>query len=155
MLIMQFSSRISLFNFVFCLLGFIRPVISCPTGCKCRFTQVSCQNLNLRVANLTRLSKQLPNETEILYLSDNALEDFSVHLFKNLKNLRTLHLRNNYLRRMPNNSEMFLPNLREIDLEQNKIETLKASDFIGYKDVRTLYLQFNKINLLPERTFVE
>lgn len=137
------------------LLVMVQNVLLCPTGCKCKHTLASCQDLKLTTENLTSLARNLPENTIVLYLGFNQIESFPSHLFSKLRQLRELHLRSNFLTRVPDNSKMYFPSLVELDLEENQIDDISKESFRGYANVTTLNLRQNKIKILPGKTFQE
>ncbi|XP_026794334.2 toll-like receptor 22 [Pangasianodon hypophthalmus] len=104
------------------------------------------------ISNLTAdMLGPCSNLTEMDF-GDNEISHISAPIFKELTQLRVLHLQINKLTAV-NNSFLNLPMLEFIDLSRNRINKLTCSDFANLTQLNTLYLYSNKISTIPSCAF--
>lgn len=91
------------------------------------------------------------NLTELDF-GDNEISHISLPVFKELTQLRVLHLQINRLTKVEN---LFrnLPLLEFLDLSRNRITRLTCSDFANLTQLSSLYLYSNRISKLPSCAF--
>jgi Leucine-rich repeat (LRR) protein len=117
----------------------------CPHLCSCRAQVVSCENLGLTNANLTRLVASMRTDTEYLYLGHNQLTHFSLSVLKPLTSLIDLELQGNKLQRIPENKRGDLKQLKLLNLDFNAIQGLSKEDFRGYGGLHALFISNNHV----------
>lgn len=101
-----------------------------------------------RISKLTaHMFNSCSNLTE-LDMGDNEISHISAPIFKDLTQLKILHLQLNRLTEIQNSFEN-LTMLEFIDLSRNRISLLKCSDFANLKYLKKLYLYSNRISNLP------
>ncbi|XP_030377139.1 leucine-rich repeat-containing G-protein coupled receptor 6 [Scaptodrosophila lebanonensis] len=88
---------------------------------------------------------------EILKLDRAGIHDVPANLCRQTPRLKSLELKTNSLKRIPNLSNC--RDLRLLDLSSNQIETLQGRPFHGLKQLHDLLLSYNRIKALPQDAF--
>ncbi|XP_071807106.1 peroxidasin homolog isoform X2 [Asterias amurensis] len=120
---------------------------ACPLGCLCFRTTVRCMHLEL-----TRIP-QVDNETKILDLRFNQIQEIPQGAFSSLTALNTLLLNHNNLRRIPRGAFDGLHHLKYLYLYKNRITDIDSRAFEGLVNLEQLYLYSNEIQELKPGTF--
>lgn len=91
---------------------------------------------------------------ENLNLADNSLETIHEDIFKPLKKLKIIILRNNKLTHLPDNLFLNMNTLANIDLSHNLIESVPVRAFMG-TSVKNLNLSDNRFTYLIDNFCLE
>uniref|UniRef100_A0A4W5N1B5 Fibronectin leucine rich transmembrane protein 1 n=1 Tax=Hucho hucho TaxID=62062 RepID=A0A4W5N1B5_9TELE len=139
----------------------------CPSVCRCDEDFIYCndrglssipplppsatvlylQNNHIDNAGLpTSLERQLT--VRVVYLYDNELDDFPMHL---PPSLRELHLQDNNIRTLPRATLAHMPLLEKLHLDDNSVSTVSIEDhaFIDNPRLRLLFLSRNHLSSIP------
>lgn len=108
-----------------------------------------------KINNLEDVSKFIHFESlENLNLADNSLENIHEDIFKPLKKLKIIVLRNNRLTHLPDNLFLNMNTLANIDLSHNLIESVPVRAFMG-TSVKNLNLSDNRFTYLVDNFCLE
>ncbi|KAH8410206.1 hypothetical protein KR009_008320 [Drosophila setifemur] len=88
---------------------------------------------------------------EILKLDRAGIQDVPLNLCRQTPRLKSLELKTNSLKRIPNLSSC--RDLRLLDLSSNQIEAIQGKPFNGLKQLHDLLLSYNRIKSLPQDAF--
>ncbi|KAJ7996623.1 hypothetical protein DPEC_G00238970 [Dallia pectoralis] len=139
----------------------------CPSVCRCDEDFIYCndrglssipplppsatvlylQNNHIDNAGLpTSLERQLT--VRVIYLYDNELDDFPLHL---PPSLRELHLQDNNIRTLPRSTLARMPLLEKLHLDDNSVSTVSIEDqaFADNPRLRLLFLSRNHLSSIP------
>ncbi|XP_024250282.1 leucine-rich repeat transmembrane protein FLRT1-like [Oncorhynchus tshawytscha] len=139
----------------------------CPSVCRCDEDFIYCndrglssipplppsatvlylQNNHIDNAGLpTSLERHLT--VRVVYLYDNELDDFPMHL---PPSLRELHLQDNNIRTLPRATLARMPLLEKLHLDDNSVSTVSIEDkaFIDNPRLRLLFLSRNHLSSIP------
>ncbi|XP_067113617.1 LOW QUALITY PROTEIN: leucine-rich repeat transmembrane protein FLRT1-like [Osmerus mordax] len=141
--------------------------IVCPSVCRCDEDFIYCNDRGLSSipplppsASVLYLQNNhvdnagLPTSLEhhlavrVIYLYDNELDDFPVHL---PPSLRELHLQDNNIRTLPRSALARMPLLEKLHLDDNSVSTVSIEDqaFIDNPRLRLLFLSRNHLSSIP------
>ncbi|KAJ8405180.1 hypothetical protein AAFF_G00321710 [Aldrovandia affinis] len=141
--------------------------VVCPTACRCDEGFVYCNDRGLSIipplpfsAAVLYLQNNridnagLPTSLErrmtvkVVYLYDNELDDFPMHL---PPSLRELHLQDNNIRSLPRSALARLPLLEKLHLDDNSVSTVSIEDqaFADNPRLRLLFLSRNHLSSIP------
>ena len=139
----------------------------CPSVCRCDEDFIYCNDRGLSAipplpsyASVLYLQNNqvnnpgLPTSLEhhltvrVVYLYDNELDDFPVHL---PPSLRELHLQDNNIRTVPRSALARMPLLERLHLDDNSISTVSIEDqaFADNPRLRLLFLSRNHLSSIP------
>ncbi|ESN93121.1 hypothetical protein HELRODRAFT_89299 [Helobdella robusta] len=121
---------------------------SCPKGCICEKTSVKCS-----FQQLTKVPENISDETTLLDLRFNHIEEILPGVFKNLKKLKTLLLNNNKISHLDDNTFEGLTELENLQLQKNEIFEISPMAFKSLKNLEQVHLQNNHIESLDKDTF--
>ena len=93
------------------------------------------------------------NNLEILYLTDNQIEEIGANLFLDLSKLKILSFYNNKLQRLEAYSFKGLDNLEEIRLYDNEIRAIEENAFSGLPKLKKLSLTKNALKRIEAFMF--
>ncbi|XP_071194059.1 leucine-rich repeat transmembrane protein FLRT1 [Salvelinus alpinus] len=139
----------------------------CPSVCRCDEDFIYCndrglssipplpisatvlylQNNHIDNAGLpTSLERHLT--VRVVYLYDNELDDFPMHL---PPSLRELHLQDNNIRTLPRATLARMPLLEKLHLDDNSVSTVSIEDkaFVDNPRLRLLFLSRNHLSSIP------
>ncbi|XP_077361806.1 leucine-rich repeat transmembrane protein FLRT1 [Festucalex cinctus] len=139
----------------------------CPSVCRCDEDFIYCndrglssipslpasasvlylQNNQINNPGLpTSLERQLT--VRVVYLYDNELDEFPVHL---PPSVRELHLQDNNIRTIPRSALARMPLLEKLHLDDNSISTVSIEDqaFADNPRLRLLFLSRNHLSSIP------
>ncbi|XP_052447540.1 leucine-rich repeat transmembrane protein FLRT1 [Carassius gibelio] len=141
--------------------------IVCPSVCRCDEDFIYCndrglsaipplppsatvlylQNNHIDNAGLPR-SLEHYTTVRVIYLYDNELDDFPMHL---PPSLRELHLQDNNIRVLPRATLARLPLLEKLHLDDNSVSTVSIEDqaFSDNPRLRLLFLSRNHLSSIP------
>ncbi|KAK2911311.1 hypothetical protein Q8A67_003444 [Cirrhinus molitorella] len=141
--------------------------IVCPSVCRCDEDFIYCndrglsaipplppsatvlylQNNHIDNAGLPR-SLEHHTTVRVIYLYDNELDDFPMHL---PPSLRELHLQDNNIRVLPRAALARLPLLEKLHLDDNSVSTVSIEDqaFADNPRLRLLFLSRNHLSSIP------
>ncbi|XP_062120985.1 LOW QUALITY PROTEIN: leucine-rich repeat-containing G-protein coupled receptor 5 [Drosophila sulfurigaster albostrigata] len=88
---------------------------------------------------------------EILKLDRAGIQDVPAKLCRQTPRLKSLELKTNSLKSIPNLNSC--RDLRLLDLSSNQIESLQGRPFFGLKQLHDLLLSYNRIKSLPQDAF--
>lgn len=141
--------------------------IACPSVCRCDEDFIYCNDRGLSAipplppsASILYLQNNhidnagLPTSleylttVEVIYLYDNELDDFPMHL---PPSLRELHLQDNNIRVLPRAALARLPLLEKLHLDDNSVSTVSIEDqaFADNPRLRLLFLSRNHLSSIP------
>ncbi|CAF0707250.1 unnamed protein product [Brachionus calyciflorus] len=121
----------------------------CPKNCNCKGNIVDCRGLGLE-----QIPRNIPTDTKELHLQDNNIKEIRANgVFKRLKNLSRLDLRNNRIDSIEDNAFMGAESLNELFLNENYLTNLNSNTFNGLFNLKTLLLRSNKLNYITNKTF--
>lgn len=121
----------------------------CPKNCNCQGTIVDCRALGLE-----NIPEDIPAKTTELHLQDNNLRVIkSIGIFKKLKNLQRLDLRNNKIYLIEDNAFQGADQLSELFLNENFLSNINPKMFNGLENLKTLLLRSNKLKFLTNNSF--
>ncbi|KAL7834672.1 hypothetical protein SRHO_G00289190 [Serrasalmus rhombeus] len=141
--------------------------IVCPSVCRCDEDFIYCNDRGLSAipplppsATVLYLQNNhidnagLPTSLEhlttvrVIYLYDNELDDFPMHL---PPSLRELHLQDNNIRVLPRAALARLPQLEKLHLDDNSVSTVSIEDqaFADNPRLRLLFLSRNHLSSIP------
>lgn len=139
----------------------------CPSVCRCDEDFIYCNDRGLSAipplppsATVLYLQNNhidnagLPTSLEhlttvrVIYLYDNELDDFPMHL---PPSLRELHLQDNNIRVLPRAALARLPLLEKLHLDDNSVSTVSIEDqaFVDNPRLRLLFLSRNHLSSIP------
>ncbi|XP_048093914.1 leucine-rich repeat transmembrane protein FLRT1 [Alosa alosa] len=139
----------------------------CPSVCRCDEDFIYCNDRGLSgipplppSATVLYLQNNhidnagLPTSLEhlttvrVIYLYDNELDDFPMHL---PPSLRELHLQDNNIRVLPRAALARLPLLEKLHLDDNSVSTVSIEDqaFVDNPRLRLLFLSRNHLSSIP------
>ncbi|XP_071965528.1 peroxidasin homolog isoform X2 [Antedon mediterranea] len=121
--------------------------VICPSRCLCFRTTVRCMHLDLR------LIPQVSSSTTILDLRFNRIDAIPPGSFSNLRDLNTLLLSNNDIRKIKNGAFDGLHQLRYLYLYKNRISEVESKAFSGLRNLEQLYLYSNMLATMHTNTF--
>ncbi|KYO26125.1 hypothetical protein Y1Q_0003873 [Alligator mississippiensis] len=96
---------------------------------------------------------RVPQQTSVLDLRFNRIQEILAGTFRKLKNLNTLLLNNNNIRKISRNAFEGLENLQYLYLYKNEIHTIDQQAFKGLLSLEQLYIHFNQIETVEPETF--
>ncbi|XP_071496900.1 uncharacterized protein [Diadema antillarum] len=99
--------------------------------------------------NLTSVPRDIPSETEILYLSYNLIVRLENDTFSGLPKLRELYVDTNMLSSIESSALEGLHGLEILDLSGNSLSSLPADLFIGITELMELNLGINYFDEIP------
>ncbi|KAL7838409.1 hypothetical protein AOLI_G00268130 [Acnodon oligacanthus] len=141
--------------------------VVCPSVCRCDEDFIYCNDRGLSAipplppsATVLYLQNNhidnagLPTSLEhlttvrVIYLYDNELDDFPMHL---PPSLRELHLQDNNIRVLPRAALARLPQLEKLHLDDNSVSTVSIEDqaFADNPRLRLLFLSRNHLSSIP------
>ncbi|XP_051965429.1 leucine-rich repeat transmembrane protein FLRT1-like [Xyrauchen texanus] len=141
--------------------------IVCPSVCRCDEDFIYCNDRGLSAIpplppsasvlylqnnqiDNAGLPKSLEHHTtvRVIYLYDNELDDFPMHL---PPLLRELHLQDNNIRVLPRAALARLPLLEKLHLDDNSVSTVSIEDqaFVDNPRLRLLFLSRNHLSSIP------
>ncbi|XP_028840658.1 leucine-rich repeat transmembrane protein FLRT1 [Denticeps clupeoides] len=141
--------------------------VVCPSVCRCDEDFIYCNDRGLSAipplppsATVLYLQNNqidnagLPTSLErhttvrVVYLYDNELDDFPMHL---PPSLRELHLQDNNIRVLPRAALARLPLLEKLHLDDNSVSTVSIEDqaFADNPRLRLLFLSRNHLSSIP------
>lgn len=121
----------------------------CPENCKCQGNIVDCRGLGL-----DHIPDNIPAKTVELHLQDNNLRVIKSNgIFKKLKNLQRLDLRNNKIYLIEEFAFQGADQLNELFLNENFLTNISPNMFTGLENLKTLLLRSNKLNFLTNNSF--
>ncbi|XP_048883808.1 leucine-rich repeat transmembrane protein FLRT1 [Brienomyrus brachyistius] len=141
--------------------------VACPAVCRCDEGFIYCNDRGLSIipplpfsAAVLYLQNNridnsgLPTSLEhrvavrVVYLYDNELDDFPMHL---PPSLRELHLQDNNIRTLPRSALARLPLLEKLHLDDNSISTVSIEEqaFADNPRLRLLFLSRNHLSSIP------
>ncbi|XP_068150831.1 leucine-rich repeat-containing G-protein coupled receptor 5 [Drosophila tropicalis] len=88
---------------------------------------------------------------EILKLDRAGIQEVPSNLCRQTPRLKSLELKTNSLKRIPNLSSC--RDLRLLDLSSNQIDALQGKPFHGLKQLHDLLLSYNRIKAIPQDAF--
>ena len=117
------------------------------TACNCinYIFQINCANKNLEYVP-TGFSKGI----KLFDLRKNYIEDINKFAFKEMENLRSIHLQYNLIRMIKEDDFVDLHNLVYLYLNFNQIEYIHASAFRDLKNLAYLHLDHNQLTTIAE-----
>ena len=139
----------------------------CPSVCRCDEDFIYCNDRGLSAipplppsATVLYLQNNhidnagLPTSLEhlttvrVIYLYDNELDDFPMHMPPSLKEL---HLQDNNIRVLPRATLARLPLLEKLHLDDNSVSTVSIEDqaFVDNPRLRLLFLSRNHLSSIP------
>ncbi|XP_014051872.1 leucine-rich repeat transmembrane protein FLRT1 [Salmo salar] len=139
----------------------------CPSVCRCDEDFIYCNDRGLSSIPPLPLSATvlylqnnhidnagLPTSLErhltvlVVYLYDNELDDFPMHL---PPSLRELHLQDNNIRTLPRATLARMPLLEKLHLDDNSVSTVSIEDkaFVDNPRLRLLFLSRNHLSSIP------
>ncbi|XP_043950846.1 peroxidasin isoform X1 [Drosophila biarmipes] len=119
----------------------------CPAGCTCVERTVRCIR-----AKLTAVPK-VPQDTQILDLRFNHIEELPANALSGLAQLTTLFLNENELAYLQDGALNGLPALRFLYLNNNRLSRLPAAIFQRMPRLEAIFLENNDIWQLPAGLF--
>ncbi|XP_035287909.1 leucine-rich repeat transmembrane protein FLRT1-like [Anguilla anguilla] len=141
--------------------------VVCPSVCRCDEDFIYCNDRGLsaipplpftatvlylqnnRIDNAgLPTSLELHMAVHVVYLYDNELDDFPLHL---PPSLRELHLQDNNIHTLPRPALGRLPLLEKLHLDDNSVSTVGIGDqaFAGNPRLRLLFLSRNHLSSIP------
>ncbi|XP_062844963.1 leucine-rich repeat transmembrane protein FLRT1 [Trichomycterus rosablanca] len=141
--------------------------VECPIVCRCDEDFIYCNDRGLSAipplppsASILYLqNNQIDNAglptslehlitVEVIYLYDNELDDFPMHL---PPSLRELHLQDNNIRVLPRAALARFPLLEKLHLDDNSVSTVSIEDqaFADNPRLRLLFLSRNHLSSIP------
>lgn len=138
----------------FFLCGALFDVISCcPQGCQCIGMDSSSTLTVCTNSNLTSIPRDIPPDTEELFIKENRIKSLPQGAFDHLPSLKTLHITDCNLESISPNAFSALSKLTSLDLGSNKLEELEAHSFRGLSSLRSLTLDNNNIKTINNFAF--
>ncbi|ELK24399.1 PREDICTED: leucine-rich repeat transmembrane protein FLRT1 [Myotis davidii] len=153
------------------LIAFLTEVIdstTCPSVCRCDSGFIYCNDRGLAsipadipddATTLFLQNNQITNagipqglkakvSVQVIYLYDNALDEFPVNL---PRSLRELHLQDNNVRAIARDSLARLPLLEKLHLDDNSVSTVSIEEdaFADSRQLRLLFLSRNHLSSIP------
>jgi hypothetical protein len=125
---------------------------NCPEGCRCIARETGTFTACIGV-NLTSIPKNIPANTEELYLKENSIEVLHQESFAGLTQLRTLVLTKCGIQTIEPNAFAGLRTLGSLDLRWNNIRELQMYTFSGLSQLKRLDLDDNKIEVIHNFAF--
>ncbi|XP_036380788.1 leucine-rich repeat transmembrane protein FLRT1-like [Megalops cyprinoides] len=141
--------------------------VVCPSVCRCDEDFIYCndrglssipplpftatvlylQNNHIDNAGLP-VSLELHMTVQVVYLYDNELDDFPMHL---PPSLRELHMQDNNIHTLPRTALARLPLLEKLHLDDNSVSTVGIGEkaFSGNPRLRLLFLSRNHLSSIP------
>ena len=105
--------------------------------------------------NLSRVLREIPMDSTILYLDDNQLENLGTEKFLGRNRLSVLYLNNSGVEQINNRTFLGLRGLKELHLENNRIDSLPWDAFQESSELEELYIHNNLIQSIGNGTFSE
>ncbi|KAH7728730.1 leucine-rich repeat-containing protein 4B [Aphelenchoides avenae] len=148
--------------------------ILCPPGCTCsdESRSVTCvnakvltipillhpslQSLTLVNTSLLGLDKDaisIYRELRYLSLARNAITEIPTGFFDELVHLEEVHMQENRLRSIDNQTFVQLTRLRKLDLSRNEISRLVPNSFVSNPGLRSLNLSENQLHFVSPNVF--
>ncbi|KAH8316805.1 hypothetical protein KR074_009084 [Drosophila pseudoananassae] len=121
--------------------------VYCPAGCNCLERTVRCIRAKLSAV------PQVPQDTQVLDLRFNHIEELPANAFSGLPQLTTLFLNDNELAYLQDGALNGLPALRFLYLNNNRLSRLPATIFQRLPRLEALSLENNDIWQLPSGLF--
>ncbi|XP_028972556.1 leucine-rich repeat-containing protein 24 isoform X2 [Esox lucius] len=143
----MFLSQVSRLLLLFPLL-FSGGCVSCPSECRCYSLTVECGSLGLR-----HIPQRVPDNTQTIFLQDNAVVKVTGLDLSGLGQLLYLYLQNNSISALEPGAFLGQGVLLELALNGNLIHLLTPDTFTGLDHLRILYLAANQITRLHDHTF--
>ncbi|XP_060711340.1 leucine-rich repeat transmembrane protein FLRT1-like isoform X2 [Hemiscyllium ocellatum] len=145
-----------------------RVMSTCPALCRCDNGFVYCndrgltsipakipedsttlflQNNQINNAGIPSQLKYLLN-IKVIYLYENALDEFPVNLPRSLKEL---HLQDNNIRAITHDALSRIPSLEKLHLDDNSVSTVSIEEhaFANSKHLKLLFLSRNHLSSIP------
>ncbi|XP_042195433.1 leucine-rich repeat and transmembrane domain-containing protein 1 [Callorhinchus milii] len=128
----------------------VQSVTGCPEECLCNITlkEVNCTDNGLR-----DVPKDVPSDTETLYLQNNHIQAILNTAFADMAQLQILDLSNNMIERLPSDAFNRLSNLQNLNLANNSIHSMDNRTLHPIQSLKKLDLSFNNLTSLPEGLF--
>ncbi|MBN3313821.1 LRC3B protein, partial [Atractosteus spatula] len=148
----------SLVLLTFC---FHHAATSCARGCYCSERPGGAKTVRCSSLGLTEIPRDIPNDTQQLYLDYNHITTVPAHAFRELPLLGELDLSHNELAKLePGAFRGLAGSLEFLDLSSNKLMTLSSEAFeslrarTNFSNNRwhcdcTLWTQLHKLKLQP------
>ncbi|XP_069804880.1 toll-like receptor 13 [Dendropsophus ebraccatus] len=127
------------------------PPLSAFGYAKCFFAYKNPQYANCigqRIVHLTTAVHPLPNKTQWLNVSQNAIAIVEHKTFSHLPNLLDLRLNKNQIRTVQSGAFKNLKNLLFLDLSENLIQSLDNWDMTDLIELRILNISHNNISTI-------
>lgn len=147
---------------------------ACPSPCRC-YEFLGVQSAYCNNTGINAVPQSIPEDTQLLDLSQNPIPFLKVGAIKNLPNLQYIVLNSmGYKDGSIEYGALDLPKLTDIDLadnsytsipkslpqkmtslniDSNKITVLKSDSFNGYPNLQNLRVEYNGLSKIEERTF--
>ena len=123
----------------------------CPSECKCpRDKKVVCSD-----TLITNVPSGIPEDTEILELSQCDIKNISMDSFKNLSNLIAIEIKEQKSGLNLQDAAIFhgLEKLQRVYLDGNGIDSLPEGLFANLSSLETVHLNDNPLTTLPDDLF--
>ncbi|XP_054736235.1 peroxidasin [Anastrepha obliqua] len=121
---------------------------SCPIDCSCFARTVRCVH-----ANLDYIPRNLSNDTQLIDLRYNHIEEILAGELFGLTHISTLFLNYNNIRVIDENAFSGLINLKLMYLGNNQIEDFPVNLIQPLKNLKAIYLENNGIKEIRKGTF--
>ncbi|KAH8303803.1 hypothetical protein KR018_006943 [Drosophila ironensis] len=121
--------------------------VYCPAGCNCLERTVRCIRAKLSAV------PQVPQDTQVLDLRFNHIEELPANAFSGLSQLTTLFLNDNELAYLQDGALNGLSALRFLYLNNNRLSRLPATIFQRLPRLEAVFLENNDIWQLPAGVF--
>ncbi|KAH8305592.1 hypothetical protein KR059_002341 [Drosophila kikkawai] len=121
--------------------------IYCPAGCTCMEHTVRC------IRNKLNAVPQVPQDTQVLDLRFNHIEELPANAFSGLNQLTTLFLNDNELSFVQEGALQGLTALKFLYLNNNRLSRLPATIFQRLRSLEAIFLENNDIWQLPDGIF--
>uniref|UniRef100_A0A8C6U601 Leucine rich repeat containing 24 n=1 Tax=Neogobius melanostomus TaxID=47308 RepID=A0A8C6U601_9GOBI len=125
-----------------------RPLLGCPSGCRCYSLTVECGSIGIK-----EIPQGVPALTETIFLQDNAITQIRLQDMSRLAQLHYLYLQNNSISALEPGAFSSQGQLLELALNGNLIHLVSPDMFRGLEHLRILYLAGNQISRVQDYTF--
>uniref|UniRef100_V9GWB1 Cell adhesion molecule-related/down-regulated by oncogenes n=1 Tax=Ectopleura larynx TaxID=264052 RepID=V9GWB1_9CNID len=122
---------------------------SCPGSCTCLPNTLKCINVGLTQMPTSGFDEN----TTVLDLRYNAIEEIRKVDFAKFKNLKNLFLGNNNIRSIEDDTFSHLRELKHLYMFSNNIQQVGENTFRGLTNLHQLYLQNNQLKEISPRVF--
>ena len=125
------------------------PIILATGGeATCKINFFKSENKSVSIKSIEVIGES----TEELDLSGSGIFNFTENAFENCSHVKTLHLYNNLLNKLQDNTFASLTTLTELDLSNNLISEMRTP-FVNLKNLLVLNLSYNLIDSLNATDF--